>query len=99
MLSVGLKTKVMDHFVSHKHCPFRSTIKEALLGHKCPITLLSLLGERLLLRRTQHDESHLYLPSIKKKVKARFMNFGLELLRDHVTVSFPKINELGNSSM
>ena len=35
----------------------------------------------------------------KKKVKARFMNFGLELLRDHVTVSFPKINELGNSSM
>ena len=39
LLSVGLKTKVMDHFVSHKHCPFRSTIKEALLGHKCPITL------------------------------------------------------------
>lgn len=37
--SVGLKTKVMVHFVSHKHCPFRSTIKEALLGHKCPITL------------------------------------------------------------
>ena len=42
--SVGLKTKVMVHFVSHKNCPFRSTIKEALLGHKCPITLLSLLG-------------------------------------------------------
>ena len=37
--SVGLKTKVMVHFVSHKHCPFRTTIKEALLGHKCPITL------------------------------------------------------------